>query len=110
MIFSLAFLTNFGYNTSIARERITTFRCFPRGENEKILLRNLAPIYIQQKAYFDSGNCELYCFVLISFGFFVFMGRSVLNGFFYAHRELKHLTHSAHQIMLIKISRQLWDF
>ena len=73
-----------------------------RGNNEKILLRNLASIYIQQKANFVSCYCKLYRLVLSRSGLFHSFGRSFLNGLLYINRKLKYLTKSAHQIKLIK--------
>jgi len=37
---------------------------FLRCGDEEVLLRNLASVYFHKKAYLDSRNCKLYCFVL----------------------------------------------
>jgi hypothetical protein len=74
--------------------------------DEEFLLRNLASVHIQQEAYSDSGDRQLYCFVLKTCRFLGIYCRSVLGDFFYAPAPFEYLTPSMRQIKLCKIRKR----
>jgi len=70
--------------------------------DEEVLLRNLASVHIQQKAYPDSGHRQLYCFVLKTPRIWSYLQPPALGGFFYAPSQFEHLTACIRQIKLWK--------
>jgi hypothetical protein len=62
--------------------------------DEKFLLQNLDSLYIYEKADSDSGNCQLYRFVLANSLLEGFLSRSGLGGFFMRRTLAKRLTRS----------------
>jgi len=55
--------------------------------DEKVLLQNVASIYIYQETDSDSGNSKLYCSLLrISFTILTLFKPPLFGRFFYAHK------------------------
>jgi hypothetical protein len=62
--------------------------------DEELLLQNLDSLYIYEKADSDSGDRQLYRFVLANSRLEGFLSRSTLGGFFMRRTLAKSLTRS----------------